>query len=73
VPQSYYFHIRQQETSVLLRPACDDLDSVERRLSHYADHIRLSDEDAVRMRKAASAVAEALATIRRLRAGEQED
>ena len=64
----YKFHIRTQEAAVLLGPACDELARLETRLAHYADHIRLSDEDVVTMRQATSAVAGALATVGRLRA-----
>ena len=72
MPQPYKFHIRPQETAVLLGPACDDLERVEKRLTHYADHIRLGDEDTVRMRQAAAAVTGALATVRSLRSSGQE-
>ena len=72
MPQSYYFHIRPQQASVLLGPICDDLERLENRLRHYAEHIRLSDEDTEKMRQAADAVAGALATVRDLRAGSRE-
>jgi hypothetical protein len=72
LPRPYLFHIRPQEASVLLGPACDDLDRIRLRLTHYADHIRLSDDDAIRMRKAADAISVALGAIQWLRAGDVE-
>jgi hypothetical protein len=69
LPRPYKFHIREQETDVLLGPACDDLERVEQRLTHYSEHLRLSDEDVVKMKQAATAVANALATVQGLRAG----
>ena len=45
------YHIRDQEASVLLGPIAAELTTLEARLAHYHDRLRMADADRARIRR----------------------
>jgi len=66
------YHIANQQAAVLLGPIAADLATLEARLAHYHDRLRMADADRATIARARDLLAGARAELVSLQSAEQE-
>jgi hypothetical protein len=68
MPEQYFDHVDQQYSYSLIGPLREQVRVLEERAYHYANHVRMADEDRERIQRVHQLLTDTRAELERLRA-----